>query len=452
MNENIKVLEVKNLKQYFTSGSGKNKLVVKAVDDISFDVYEREVFGIVGESGCGKTTTGRTIIKLYDATDGEVYFRGQRIGAGFKTQYDNIKEAKAKAKQAILECKPADLKRVEIKNKYKQERALIEKGNQEKRLELKEKEQKELEALKVDIETNPDKYQEDTEKIEKIKAERDEYIAKEKAYIKELKKDNAYKGEAYETMKKIQMIFQDPISSLNPRMTVREIIAEGLRIAGTKDSEIDERVHEVLDLVGLVPEHAFRYPHEFSGGQRQRIGIARALVVNPELLIADEPISALDVSIQAQIINLLKNLQKKLGLTILFIAHDLSVVKYFCDRIAVMYFGKIVEMADSEVIFRHPLHPYTRSLLSAIPQPDPHYERRRKRFMYYPHLSHKYTPDNQPSLVEVEPGHFVLADEKEVENYKKMIKEMDIKKKPAAKKEEPKVEKKQTTKPKQTKK
>ena len=186
-------------------------------------------------------------------------------------------------------------------------------------------------------------------------------------------------------MNKMQMIFQDPIASLNPRMTVREIIAEGLIIRGIKDKNyIDEQVYKVLDLVGLVPEHAGRYPHEFSGGQRQRIGIARAVILQPELIIADEPISALDVSIQAQVINLLNDLRNRLGLTILFIAHDLSVVKYFSDRIAVMYFGKIVELATSDELFAHPLHPYTKSLLSAIPLPDPHYEKKRKRITYNP--------------------------------------------------------------------
>ena len=219
------------------------------------------------------------------------------------------------------------------------------------------------------------------------------------------------------------MIFQDPISSLNPRMTVREIIAEGLIIGGEKDNKvIDEKVFDILKIVGLQPEHAHRYPHEFSGGQRQRIGVARALIVEPELLIADEPISALDVSIQAQVINLLRDLQAKLNLTILFIAHDLSVVKYFSDRIAVMYFGHIVEVAESDLLFKNPLHPYTRSLLSAIPLPDPDYERTRIRFDYDPR-THQYGPDNMPEFIEIEKGHFVLASPKEIAEYEEMIKE-----------------------------
>ena len=176
------------------------------------------------------------------------------------------------------------------------------------------------------------------------------------------------------------MIFHDPIASLNPRMTVREIIAEGLIIQGERDKkELNRKVLEMLDLVGLAPEYADRYPHEFSGGQRQRIGVARSIIMHPELIIADEPVSALDVSIQAQVINLLNDLRDRFDLTVLFIAHDLSVVKYFSDRIGVMYFGKMVELADSDELFRHPLHPYTRSLLSAIPLPDPEYEKVRKR-------------------------------------------------------------------------
>ncbi|MFR5100998.1 MAG: ATP-binding cassette domain-containing protein [Christensenellaceae bacterium] len=217
------------------------------------------------------------------------------------------------------------------------------------------------------------------------------------------------------------MIFQDPIASLNPRMTVREIISEGLVINGIKDKKyIDEKVYEILELVGLVREHAGRYPHEFSGGQRQRIGIARSVIMRPEMIIADEPISALDVSIQAQVINLLNELREKLGLTILFIAHDLSVVKYFSDRIGVMYFGKMVELASSDELFAHPLHPYTRSLLSAIPLPDPHYEKQRVRITYNPLAEHDYSV-NKPSMREVAPGHFVYCNDEEEEKYKKQL-------------------------------
>ncbi|MBQ7386900.1 MAG: ATP-binding cassette domain-containing protein, partial [Clostridia bacterium] len=219
----------------------------------------------------------------------------------------------------------------------------------------------------------------------------------------------------------IQMIFQDPIASLDPRMTVRDIIAEGLVIKGITDKDyINEKVYEILEMVGLVREHADRYPHEFSGGQRQRIGIARAVIMEPEMIIADEPISALDVSIQAQVINLLNDLRDRLGLTILFIAHDLSVVKYFSDRIGVMYFGKMVELADSDELFKNPLHPYTRSLLSAIPLPDPIYEKQRTRVTYNPLAEHDYSV-SEPSFREITPGHFVYCNDAEEEKYKNMV-------------------------------
>jgi oligopeptide transport system ATP-binding protein len=224
-------------------------------------------------------------------------------------------------------------------------------------------------------------------------------------------------------MRKMQMIFQDPIASLNPRMTVKEIIAEGLRINGFKNEEvIDQRVKEALETVGLVAEHASRYPHEFSGGQRQRIGIARSLVVEPSFIIADEPISALDVSIRAHIINLLNELRENKGITILFIAHDLSVVKYFSDRLAVMYFGKIVEIGNKEKIFSHPMHPYTLSLLDSIPLPDPLYEQRRQASKRYnPQAAHDYSKE-LPTLREIEPDHFVLCNTEEFEKYKKLLK------------------------------
>ncbi|MBR4420359.1 MAG: ATP-binding cassette domain-containing protein [Clostridia bacterium] len=219
----------------------------------------------------------------------------------------------------------------------------------------------------------------------------------------------------------IQMIFQDPIASLDPRMTVKDIIAEGLIINGEKDKKvIEEKVYAMLELIGLVREHATRYPHEFSGGQRQRIGVARSIIMNPDMIIADEPVSALDVSIQAQVINLLNELRHKFGLTILFIAHDLSVVKYFSDRIGVMYFGNMVELASSEELFAHPMHPYTKSLLSAIPLPDPIYEKQRKRIVYNPLAEHDYSVD-KPSMREVVPGHFIFCNDAEEKKYREEL-------------------------------
>lgn len=372
------VLSLKNLKMYFKSGYGKNKLVVKAVDNVSFDIYKGEVFGLVGESGCGKTTTGRTIIKLYQPTDGEIWFLGELIGAGTLGNKENIKKIKTTAKAKIRDLN-SDLK---------------ENANDPTKVE----------AIK--------------KQIQEIKEEKQKLIMDQKMDMHRKKKtENAN----YDLMRKMQMIFQDPIASLNPRMTVKEIIAEGLRIAGVRnEKEINKRVNEVLETVGLLPEHASRYPHEFSGGQRQRIGIARALIVSPEFIIADEPISALDVSIQAQVINLLNDLRDQLGITILFIAHDLSVIKYFSDRIGVMYYGNLVELATSDELFLNPLHPYTRSLLSAVPQPDPRYEKNRKRMPYDPRV-HDYK-NNPPKLHEIKEGHFVLANDKELEEYKKNLK------------------------------
>ena len=223
-----------------------------------------------------------------------------------------------------------------------------------------------------------------------------------------------WKGAPRQFKKEIQMIFQDPMASLDPRMTVGESIAEGLIIRGTKDrEEISQKVAQILELVGLRPEHAGRYPHEFSGGQRQRIGIARALIMEPRLLIADEPVSALDVSVQAQVINLLNDLKKKLGLTVLFIAHDLSVVKYFCDRVAVMHHGRILELAPARTLFSHPIHPYTKSLLSAIPIPDPERERQRQRILYEP-----LPPENR-QMRQFSPGHFVFCSLEEEKAWKK---------------------------------
>ena len=307
------ILNVENLCQYFTSGRGKNKLEVKAVDDISFGIKPGETFGLVGESGCGKTTTGRTLIRLYDPTSGKITFDGREISG----------------------------------------------------------------------EINRD--------------------------LRKYLTDN------------MAMIFQDPIESLNPRMTVQEIIGEGLRVKGMKDEkEIRDRVVDILLKVGLTEEHAGRYPHEFSGGQRQRIGVARSVITRPKFIIADEPVSALDVSIQAQVINLLNDLKEEMGLTILFIAHDLSVVKYFSDRIGVMYYGKLVEVSNGDDLYKNPLHPYTRALLSAIPQPNPITERTRKRIDYDPAKEHDYSVE-KPSMLEAEPGHFVYCTESELEKYKKIV-------------------------------
>ncbi|HCY6428104.1 TPA: ABC transporter ATP-binding protein [Staphylococcus aureus] len=294
------LLSIKNLKQYFNAGK-KNE--VRAIDNISFDIYKGETLGLVGESGCGKSTTGKSIIKLNDITSGEILYEGTDI--------------------------------------------------------------------------------------QKIKKRKD------------LLKFN----------KKIQMIFQDPYASLNPRLKVMDIVAEGIDIHHLASDKRDrkKRVYDLLETVGLSKEHANRYPHEFSGGQRQRIGIARALAVEPEFIIADEPISALDVSIQAQVVNLLLKLQRERGITFLFIAHDLSMVKYISDRIAVMHFGKIVEIGPSEEIYQNPLHDYTKSLLSAIPQPDPESERSRKRFSYIDDEENNHLR----RLHELRPNHFVFSTEEE---------------------------------------
>lgn len=341
---NNPILRVEGLKQYFRM----ERRYLKAVDDVSFEVNRGEVFGIVGESGCGKTTIGRSIIGLYDITGGSIYYDDHLINYGFLD-----------AKWRINDAKKAG----------------------------------------------------DFELARKIDEERKEA----KKLLKKSKKEDVIRN--------IQMIFQDPVSSLDPRMTVREIIGEGMIIRGVKDKEfIRKEVIKALNMVGLVEEHADRYPHEFSGGQRQRIGIARAIVMNPDIIIADEPISALDVSIQAQVINLLNDLRDSMNLTLIFIAHDLAVVKYFSQRIAVMYFGRMVELADSDELFAQPFHPYTRALLSAIPTPDPKTERNRVREIYVPALAHDYSVD-KPTFREIRPKHWVLCNDAEFEKYKAQDKE-----------------------------
>ncbi|MDD3225408.1 MAG: ATP-binding cassette domain-containing protein [Clostridium sp.] len=308
------LVEVKNLKKYFNVGPGAT---LKAVDDVSFTIKKGETLGLVGESGCGKTTCGRTVLGLYAATAGEVNFEGV-----------NIHTLKGKAKKNFT--------------------------------------------------------------------------------------------------KKAQMIFQDPYASLDPRMTVGDIIAEGIDIHGLYKGEArTKKIYEMLDHVGLNREHASRFPHEFSGGQRQRIGIARALAVEPEFIVCDEPISALDVSIQAQVVNLLIKLQKEMGLTYLFIAHDLSMVKHISDRVGVMYLGTMVEFATSHDLYNNPLHPYTKALMSAIPIPDPEVEKNRKRIELEGEVPSPINPkpgcrfaarcknakpvcfEKRPEFKEIEKGHFV---------------------------------------------
>ena len=311
------LLEVKHLKKHFHVGKNQT---LKAVRDISLDIYRGETLGLVGESGCGKSTFGRTVIQLYEPTEGTVVYDGQ-----------------------------------EINNRLSQ-------------------------------------------------------------------------ADRHAFTRKMQMIFQDPYASLNPRMKVMDIIAEGMDAHGvSKGQERKNKVIELLETVGLSEEHANRFPHEFSGGQRQRVGIARALAVDPEFVICDEPISALDVSIQAQVINLLKELQKKRNLTYLFIAHDLSMVKHISDRIGVMYLGSMVELADSETLFDDPVHPYTQALLSAIPIPDPDVEKNRSRIMLEGSLpdpismtqgclfagrcpyAEELCSKNTPEMKEVRPGHFAAC-------------------------------------------
>ncbi len=322
MSEREVLLEVKNLKKYFKVDKGiirRDIRYVKAVDDISFKIFKGETLGLVGESGCGKSTTGRTIIRLYDVTEGEVIFDGAEIG--------HMSES---------ELKPF--------------------------------------------------------------------------------------------RKRIQMIFQDPYASLNTRMTVADIIGEPLDIHGlASGQDRQQRIFDLLERVGLSKMHASRYPHEFSGGQRQRIGIARALAVNPDFIICDEPISALDVSIQAQVVNMLEDLQKEFGLTYLFIAHDLSMVKHISDRIGVMYLGKMAEIAESKALYEKPLHPYTQALLSAIPIPDPEVTRAKQRIILEGDVPSPLNPPSgcrfrtrciyamekcaqiEPELKEVEPNHFVAC-------------------------------------------
>jgi len=479
VDNNIEV-SVRHLKQFFKFGHGANSFTTKAVHDVSFDIKKGECFGVVGESGCGKTTTGRSMIRLYNITSGSIYFEGYRISAGKRWNEKEIKWTKIKGHRNIKDYKlrkeselffasissgdATKIKKLEtdlenaldsktlLKHGFEEsmtginaiddfeERALRKKeANAKFKAEYAEINKKiadlkkEIKETKSTVEKLPEsdelkqKYAEISAKYDEKIAEIHEKIRKtkkeQKEIIKQINFDNRHVDK--KLMSKMQMIFQDPVDSLDPRMTVEDIIQEGLHIQGQHNKFANsKKVADVLTKVGLIPEFASRYPHEFSGGQRQRIGIARALVMNPSFLICDEPISALDVSIRAQIINLLNDLKEEMGLTIMFIAHDLSVVKYFCDRIAVMYFGEMVELATSEELFRHPLHPYAKALLSAIPKPDPLTEKTRQRILYDPRTAHDYSKE-KPTLQEIVPGHFILANSTEMEKYRKEIAELD---------------------------
>lgn len=402
------LLRVEHLCQYFKLGQS----TLKAVNDVSFDIKKGEVFGLVGESGCGKTTTGRSIIKLYNCTSGNVYFQNRRICAGTLSYKQKIKESVnefVKDLKANVFAKKSNSQKPDLKASFRNTLSVVKEQSKNIRLAKHDQKKCDKDYAKDEIKKVKEEYK---PKFDSLNKKDKEFFKLAGEYLKAW--NFARKARL---VTKIQMVFQDPIASLDPRMTVREIIAEGLTIRGIRNKKVvDEKVYDVLEKVGLVREHAGRYPHEFSGGQRQRIGVARSIIMEPELIIADEPISALDVSIQAQVINLLNDLRQELGLTILFIAHDLSVVKYFSDRIAVMYFGNMVELATSEELFAHPLHPYTRSLLSAIPLPDPIYEKKRKRIVYNPLADHDYSTD-KPTFREVEPGHFVSCNQAEFEKY-----------------------------------
>ena len=374
--DNNVILSVNHLKVFFPMGKMGHKFYLKAVHNTNFQIHKGEVFGLVGESGCGKSTTGRSIIRLEQITSGSIYYKGVRIAAGDRWNRKEIKWSKIKGEAKIKEIKA------------------------DSSLSQAEKD----------------------EQISKIKKFITNTKIQQEARIRQIHYDNTHVDKRL--MSEIQMIFQDPIDSLDPRMTVEDIIQEGLKIKGSYNKKKNhEKVVEALEEVGLIPDFCSRYPHEFSGGQRQRIGIARALTVQPKLIIADEPVSALDVSIQAQVLNLLQQLQKDFNLTYLFISHDLSVVEMISDRIGVMYLGTIVETAPKKELYANPRHPYTRALLSAVPIPDPEVKKERITLkgdlpspsnppsgcLFHtrcPHCTEK-CKTQVPTPVEIAPGHIV---------------------------------------------
>lgn len=313
------LIDVRGLKKYFPIRRGvlsRSSSAVRAVDDVSFYIRKGETLGLVGESGCGKTTTGRCVLHLIKPTGGNIYWK---LPADVRSRLEELEFRQSK---------------------------LEEERNNGGAPGLKE-EQADIEAA-----------------------------------LKEIRGQYAMEGRSSEEIRhmrrNMQIVFQDPYSSLNPRMLIKDIVSEPLQVHGVaRGQELQERAMNLMEAVGLNPEHLYRFPHEFSGGQRQRIGVARALALNPELVVLDEPTSALDMSVQAQILNMLNDLQARFGLTYLFISHDLSTIHYMCDRINVMYLGKVVESAPKEDLYNNPMHPYTQALLSSIPVPDPDLQRER---------------------------------------------------------------------------